>query len=151
MGLSGSSYLSSEGPIPARGYLDYQGNGTLIDSSDFTMGIETPAGGVVSTAFDLTRLLAAAAREPRLQTWVDVPPGKAVAPNHTGYGLGLMRWKTAHGDALGHGGELFGWQTWAFTFPERGVTWVMLANADFGRASDDFHRLQDTAIEALFE
>ncbi len=151
--LASSSYLERPalGPAVARGYLDCHGDGSLIDSTDFSMGQRTPAGGVVSNVFDVAALVKAAAAEPRMQAWVDVPVERAVAPNHTGYGLGLMRWHTVHGDALGHGGELFGWQAWAFTFEPQHVTWVMLVNADFGSPSAEFHRLQDEAVAALFE
>lgn len=151
LGLTSSAHRESDGPAPARGYLDPHGTRTFIDSSSFTTGVDSAAGGIVSTAADLVRLLEAVRSEPRLSAWVEVPTEKAVAPNHTGYGLGLMRWHTPHGDALGHGGELFGWQAWAFTFPARGITWVALANADFGQANDDFHQLQDAALTALFE
>lgn len=152
LALTGSSYLEQPADVtPARGYFDYRGDGVLIDSTNFMMGQRTAAGGVVSTVFDLATVVKTAARDARLQQWVEIPEGRAAAPNHTGYGLGVMRWQTPHGNAVGHGGVLFGWQTWAFSFePERHVTWVVAVNADFGKTSTEFEALQNRAVTALF-
>lgn len=45
-----------------------------------------------------------------------------------GYGLGL--WNPAYGDvnAVGHGGELFGYMSWAACLPEEGAVIVVLSN-----------------------
>lgn len=149
LALNDTTFGASSGV--AHGFLDLHGDGTLIDSSAWTMGTQSPAGGVVSNVFDLARFLEATTREPRLQVFHEVPAPAAVAPGHTGYGLGLMRWHTPAGDFIGHGGLLFGWQAWVFTKPDAGVTWVLLTNAALGKPSSDLHPFQRRAAEVLLE
>lgn len=149
LALHDTTFGSSSGVT--HGFIDLHGDGTLIDSSAWAMGTQSPAGGVVSNVFDLARVLEVAAREPRLQAFHDVPMKAAVAPGHTGYGLGLMRWHTPGGDFIGHGGLLFGWQAWVFTRPEADVSWVLLTNAALGKSSSDFHPFQRRAAEVLLE
>ncbi len=149
LALDDTTFGASSGV--AHGFIDLHGDGTLIDSSAWAMGTQSPAGGLVSNVFDLARFLEVATKEPRLQVFHEVPVKAAVAPGHTGYGLGLMRWHTEGGDFIGHGGLLFGWQAWVFTKPDAGVTWVLLTNAALGKASTDFHPFQRRAAAVLLE
>ncbi len=147
--LRRSSYATSAGV--ARGYLDQVGDGTLVDSSDFSLGVGTPAGGVVSDVLDVAALMERAAAEPRLATWVDVSPERAVTAGQTGYGLGLMRWHTDWGDALGHAGVLFGWEARAWVFPQRQATVVLLDNAYFGVPSQRLREAEQALLQAAFD
>lgn len=45
-----------------------------------------------------------------------------------GYGLGLIRWRFEGHVGLGHSGDGFGYQAYAFFFPDDEVTFEMLAN-----------------------
>jgi D-alanyl-D-alanine carboxypeptidase len=147
--LDASSFGTAAGV--ARGYLDQRGDGTLVDTSDFSLGVKTPAGGVVSNVLDVATLMEAAAREPRLAAWVDVSAERAVTPGQTGYGLGLMRWHTDWGDAVGHAGVLFGWESRVWVFPQRQATVVLLDNAYFGVPTKRLRDAEQALLRAAFE
>jgi D-alanyl-D-alanine carboxypeptidase len=45
-----------------------------------------------------------------------------------GYGFGLFNPAYGHANAVGHGGELFGYMSWAACLPEEGAVMVVLSN-----------------------
>jgi len=149
LGLAATTFGPATGL--ARGYLDRHGDGTLMDSTDFTLGVETPAGGVGSSVLDVARMVEAAAAEPRLAQWVEVPAASAVTPGQTGYGLGLMRWHSARGDAVGHAGFTFGWEARAWVLPERQVTVVLLTNAALGLPHRTLLETEAEVLSALLD
>jgi D-alanyl-D-alanine carboxypeptidase len=54
-----------------------------------------------------------------------------VSPFDGGYGLGSNNPAYGHARAVGHGGELFGYMSWAACLPEEGAVIVLLSNRPF--------------------
>ena len=55
-----------------------------------------------------------------------------------GYGLGLWNTAFGHAQAVGHGGELFGYMSWAACLPEDGAVMVVLTNRPVDSISVEF-------------
>jgi D-alanyl-D-alanine carboxypeptidase len=140
LGLTGSLYdwndLVPTGVI--RGYTDLQGDGRIVDATDFYFAEEynNPAGGLHSTATDLRVFVEALLRDKTLlrpeslaamETYL--VPGPNFHPSYAQYGLGLEYLKGANGEyAIGHTGGLIGYSSYMLYFPDRDVTIVVLQN-----------------------
>ena len=118
-----------------RGYLDLYGDRALVDATE-TYAINTagPQGAVAATASDVGFALDALFREHTLldedsraamMSWIEYDGLRGF----DAYGLGLERWTTDFGPAVGHIGQEFGYLTFAFYFLEHDVTFVLWINA----------------------
>ena len=129
LGLN-DTYYSSIDPYPVglvRGYTDVDLNGHVEDSSCYQDGLRSPAGGVVSSVWDLKifieallkyRILLSDKSLTEMQTWV---PAGIVAD---GYGLGLF----IRGNNIGHTGGVVGYSSEVLYNPVTDVTMVTLVN-----------------------
>jgi D-alanyl-D-alanine carboxypeptidase len=122
--------LPPDGPEPVTGFSQELGPDATTERTSLT-ALETAAwaaGGMVSTAQDLTTFFRALAAGKLL------PP--AVLDEMTdfqgpaGIGLGLWRERLPTGPGYGHGGDLPGFRSFAAVRPESGDVLVVLANED---------------------
>jgi D-alanyl-D-alanine carboxypeptidase len=144
----------------ARGYSELQGDGRLYDTTDWFRGqvLTVPSGGVVSSVMDLQifadallrdRTLLSNAALTEMQRWVDVPMVPDELPRQSRYGLGVFAAETARGIAIGHGGDLMGYTSFLWWFPEQDVTVTALLNA--GGDSPHFMELSKDVFGELTE
>lgn len=126
-----------------RGFFDLYGNGQLLDSTD-TVAFSSvgPDGGIFSDAAGVAALLDALFRDKRLLSPASLEAMQQFNATSSdpewasfrafdafdGYGLGLIRWRFEGHVGIGHSGDGFGYQAYAFFFPEEALTFVMLAN-----------------------
>ncbi|MCB9595599.1 MAG: beta-lactamase family protein [Sandaracinaceae bacterium] len=123
----------------AQGYLDLYGDERYVESSwdDFLAStLRSPSAGVATDVLDLMRfmdalfrtdaLLSARSRDEMLTEAID-----SADPKHSavGYGLGVEHYVWPEGEAWGHSGSLFGFESYAHYFPREDVTMVLLVNA----------------------
>ena len=113
----------AEPPI-AHGYE----NGADVTATDLSLG--WTAGGVVSTAGDLTHFMEALSHDrlgahllPELSTWRG-----ELDPGGVRYGLGLAGVPISCGEAWGHNGELPGFASQAWSLPDGTRSVVILLN-----------------------
>ena len=151
----------------ARGFFDLYGNGHLLDTTD-TVAFSSvgPDGGIFSDAAGVAAMLDALFRERRLLSAssleamqqfsaTSADPEWAAFPQFDafdGYGLGLIRWHFEGHLGMGHSGDGFGYQAYAFHFPEDELTFVLLANGSsiHGQsASNTLVARLDSARDAL--
>lgn len=119
----------------ARAYLDLYGDRVVVDATDtFAVGEVSAAGGVISTAADLIRFLDGTIAgggildDTTLQEATDFVPSDS-DHGFLGYGLGLQRWDTDHGIAIGHTGQELGYLFFAYHFPDADLSFVLWSNA----------------------
>jgi D-alanyl-D-alanine carboxypeptidase len=126
-------YLHGYAP-PNRTWLPSDGPAGLVDVTQANPSWAWAAGAMISSAADLARFYQALLRGrllgPELlkamQTTVDVSEQFGV---DTGYGLGLMRLELGCGGQVwGHGGEIDGYATVAFTTPDAAHQLVLADN-----------------------
>lgn len=142
VGMMSTSYVPDREDYDgiARGYFDLLGTGELVDSTEsYARSVIDADGGVVSTAPDLRRLLDAAFRDGTLLSAQSVARMTELRPTardpawsleeYEGYGLGTMGWRTPKGAlGYGHSGDDFGYQAFAYHFPDDELTFVLLVN-----------------------
>ncbi|NUO01434.1 MAG: beta-lactamase family protein, partial [Saprospiraceae bacterium] len=133
----------------ARGYADFYGSGNLLDVSswDRAEGDGKAAGGLISTAEDLTKFMKALFGG-QLLPLSAVEEMKQIQLPHCSspdceYGLGLELWRTGAGVAYGHNGSLAGIEANVLYFPESGNVVLLFKNN--GNGSDK--RLIDRVME----
>jgi D-alanyl-D-alanine carboxypeptidase len=126
-----------------RGFFDLYGNGQLLDTTD-TVAFSSvgPDGGIFSDAAGVVALLDALFRDKRLLSPASLEAMQQFNATSSdpewaafrafdafdGYGLGLIRWRFEGHVGIGHSGDGFGYQAYAFHFPDDELTFVMLAN-----------------------
>jgi len=114
----------------------------LVIPGDYTLNAMAPAGGFVSTAYDLAKffaqlapnaprsvLSAASRREMTRRHWRN--PHSSIERY---YGLGIMSGNTEGWEWFGHGGGLQGYISFTSVVPERELTVCILTNASDGWA-----------------
>jgi D-alanyl-D-alanine carboxypeptidase len=126
-----------------RGYFDLHGDGHLVDTTDgIALAVVAADGCIQSDAAGVAAFYRALLDEESLispdsvvsmQDWrsTDTDPEWTSSPRlavFDAYGLGLTRWNVNGVEGWGHGGDGFGYQAHAYTFPSRGTTFVLLAN-----------------------
>ena len=139
-------------PDRAAGYETSKTSSSGFKNADFiSMGAAGPAGAMRSTAADLLKWHAALfggqvlkpetlaqmqapgrLKDGRLSSKGRVPP--AWLPETTEYGLGLFLGKTDGHTTVGHGGAIFGFNTWMETLPDDKVTIVIMTNTGYPAA-----------------
>jgi D-alanyl-D-alanine carboxypeptidase len=98
-----------EGATLVRGYYDMDGDGVVEDVSGINDGFGLGDGALVSTLGDLTTFYRALLVEQTLLPADALAQMQAFAPDDFGdYGLGLARFDSAFGDAIGHSGGVLG-------------------------------------------
>ena len=125
-----------------RGYFDLFGDEALIDSTEsYANQCVGPDGGMVSSAGDVLtfydHLLARKdlVSETSLQSMMPfAATGESDFPE---YGLGLEAWGEGERLGYGHGGQEFGYRTFAYHFPQQEVTFVVWFNASSLIPTDD--------------
>ncbi len=144
LGLEGTTYREDDfGQGYVRGYFDLYGNGTVFDVTEtLTRDCMSEDGGVISTAYDLSRFIDALLRERTLlspqsleQMFETIDEN---AQDGGRYGLGLRRLDDDdHGVSWGHSGGKFGFLSDTRYFPEQDVTIVFLSNGSGGNGFFD--------------
>ena len=139
-------------PDRARGYETSKTASSGFRNAEFiSMGAAGPAGAMRSTAADLLKWHAALfggqvlkpetlaqmqapgrLKDGRPSSKGRVPP--AWVPETTEYGLGLFLGKLDGHTTVGHGGAIFGFNTWMETLPDDKVTIVIMANTGYPAA-----------------
>ena len=139
-------------PDRARGYETSKTSSTGFKNADFiAMGAAGPAGAMRSTASDLLAWHAALfggqvlkpetltlmktparLKDGRLASKNRMPP--AWVPETTEYGFGLFLGNLNGHVTVGHGGAIFGFNTWMETFPDDKVTMLIMANTGYPAA-----------------
>jgi D-alanyl-D-alanine carboxypeptidase len=99
----------------SRGYVPWT-DGSLRDFSVYNMSWAWTAGAIISTMSDLNGFYAALLsgrllRPDLLAEMLAVVPENPADPTGTGYGLGIVRYRTTCGAAWGHGGGGLGYGT----------------------------------------
>ena len=139
-------------PDRARGYETSKTASSGFKNADFiSMGAAGPAGAMRSTAADLLKwhtalfggqvlkpgtleLMKSPARlkDGRPSSKNRMPP--AWVPETTEYGFGLFLGNIDGHATVGHGGAIFGFNTWMETFPDDKVTMLVMANTGYPAA-----------------
>ncbi|OIN60697.1 serine hydrolase domain-containing protein [Arsenicibacter rosenii] len=133
-----------------RGYADLYGNGTLFDVSSWDRAEDDgkAAGGIISTAADLTtflsglfggKLLSAAS----VSEMIDSVKLPACPNGDCEYGLGMEKWFTGAGIAYGHNGGSVGFEANLLYFVENKGIFMLYKNN--GNGSDK--RLMDRLMK----
>lgn len=136
------------GPF-SHGYADLEGDAGLEDLHAWDQGYGLADGGLIMSAPDMATLIKAVAAPSGSGSWltssaraellrgVDAGGGEL-------YGLGV----SVDGGRYGHGGNIPGYQSEMFSWPDEGVTLVVFANGTEGELDDVFAELVERA-EAL--
>lgn len=135
------------GPI-VHGYSNEDGD--YRDMVAINTGYGLPDGGLVTTAQDLAAYIRAlATRAPPLSAASTLATSDLVAvESDERYGLGISFWADLQGAAAwGHGGNVEGYSSEMFYFPERDVTLVLLVNGSDGDLDAVFDAVLDRALE----
>lgn len=152
--------FNKNNPTPqklARGYVDFNSDGKIFETTDWGVLIVSPAAGILSNTYDLfvfeealhSGQLLSDSSYNEMTTLIDVPDPKF---NRTKYGLGLRFWETEYGNAYGHSGGMYGYLGEAFYFPDSDVVYTLLVNCSFGICNeivDD--RLNEDVLKIIFE
>ncbi len=167
LNLSSTDY-NQDGTIPsdiARGYADDEGNFTIHDATNFTLGHNTMDGGITSNIFDLYKFITAV-NTPNIlltqnsitsmRTVVDVPRLNPRPTNHkatlTGVGLGWFIMETNYGNAVAHGGRTPGYSSFMYRFLEQDITVIYMINGSDGEISKiEQNIFQNELVTLLFE
>lgn len=144
LGLN-SAYYSETQPIPdgtVKGYVDVYGNGQHIES-EFLYNDELGIGGdggIAINAFDLAIFfeqmmkgnLISSSSIVDMTSWFDLPQGWISDSDPLGQtenGVGIERFNTSYGSAVGHTGGIDGFTTIALYFPDEDMTYILLTNS----------------------
>ncbi len=118
------------------GYLDYDKNGTLDNVTGVNLSFASTTGGIVSNTQDLTRFATALFggellsddSKKQMLNFVDVQTGNS---SEYGYGLGLTsREFEGIGKAWGHRGDVTGYGSQWWYFPNLDIMYVNLQNQE---------------------
>ncbi|MCB9341042.1 MAG: serine hydrolase [Lewinellaceae bacterium] len=125
-------------PVPVSHlWLDITGDGVLDDAFSFLTSRKSlfssvgPAGGYFAKPSDLARWIRASMSGSLLsaETWAEATTTVSTPlPGGTKYGLGLMTRKYQGLNGYGHGGDLAGYSTQSFYFPEKDISIVVCSN-----------------------
>jgi hypothetical protein len=143
-----------------RGYFDLHGDGHLVDTTDgIALAVVAADGCIQSDAAGVATFYDALLEGESLigpdslaamRDWrtTATDPEWSASPRLAdidAYGLGLSRWGVDAVEGWGHGGDGFGYQAHAYTFPSRGTTFVLLANGGsfVGKGSNLTARIDD--------
>lgn len=159
LGLS-SAYYSEVKPIPdgtVKGYVDVYGNGQYIES-EFLYNDELGIGGdggIAINAFDLATFFEQMIKGNLISTssidamtdWFALPDDWISSDDPLGQnenGIGIERFNTSYGSAVGHTGGIDGFLTIALYFPDEDMTFVLLqnsaGNAEAGTSSENLFK-----------
>lgn len=144
LALSSAYYGEGSNTIPegtVKGYVDVYGNGQHVES-EFLYNDELGIGGdggVAINAVDLATFfqqlmrgnLISEASIDDMTSWFDLP-ADWIAPDdllgQTENGIGIERFNTKYGSAVGHTGGIDGFSTIALYFPDEDMTYILLLN-----------------------
>lgn len=135
------------GPI-VHGYSN--DGGGYRDMLAINTGYGLPDGGLVSTAEDLALYVRAVATRaaPLGEASALATRDLVAAEGDERYGLGISYWADLQGSAAwGHGGNVEGYTSEMFYFPEQDVTLVLLANGSDGDLDAVFEVVLERAVE----
>ncbi|MEO1451004.1 MAG: serine hydrolase [Bacteroidota bacterium] len=168
LALSSAYYGEGDKIIPegtVKGYVDVYGNGQFVES-EFLYNDELGIGGdggVAINAFDLATFfqemmrgnLISESSLDDMTTWFDLPEGWIAPDDPFGQnenGIGIERFNTSYGSAVGHTGGIDGFSTIALYFPDEDMTYILLLNsagsAEGGMSAEQIFK--DVAAE-MFE
>ena len=118
-------------------WLDLNGDGVLDDAFNFLTSRKSmfsaigPAGGYFAKPIDLAKWIRASMSGSlfSVETWAEaIQTVVSSLPGSTRYGLGLTTRKYIGYTGYGHGGDLGGYTTQAFYFPEKDISIVVTGN-----------------------
>jgi D-alanyl-D-alanine carboxypeptidase len=154
------TYYYPENIIPvgtARGYCDMYGNGTIYEITDYLTMYTSPAAGIVTTPYDAMLFLKGVFTSSLLQpsTLEELMDTVAITDeisdiNAVGYGLGLMAWSTDYGFAYGHGGQVWGYRSDGFYFPDQNTTIVIFVNGAYNNIGKIMSEMRDGLPNLIF-
>lgn len=152
--LQGTTYREDDfGEGYVRGYFDLYGDGTVFDVTDTILrDCMSEDGGMISTAYDLSRIIEALLRERTLLSEESLEQMSETidekAEDGGRYGLGLRRLEDDHGVSWGHSGGKFGFFTDTRYFAEEDTTIVLMANGSGGNGIFDaqLERIHDAVL-----
>jgi len=152
--MTASFYENAEeatGPI-VHGYVP--DGGSLQDMHSYNTGFGLADGGIVSTAEELAVYIRAiAGRDNRLPSDTVSLMLEEAASLEDGevYGLGLSLFQTTDGPAYGHGGNIEGYSSDMFYYPERDVVIIVMANGSDGGLDEVYSNLVDDVISLALD
>ncbi len=127
----------------AHGYFDLMGDRTLVDSTQSYANVCIGGdGGMVSSARDILTFFDHLFAQGDLLSPDSVermlPRVETNEEDFPLYGLGIEAWgEEGPRRGIGHGGQEFGYRTFAYYFPERDLTFVVWVNASSLIPTDD--------------
>jgi CubicO group peptidase (beta-lactamase class C family) len=153
LGLKRTTFGAAAPLIPGRvaGYTTDNRTRVVRNANPISATIPAAAGGLVSTADDLTawmralvggQLLDRASLEAMRTPAPDVPGASPAAR----YGLGLYLWTVRGAPMIGHTGQIDGFTSMVAYLPDQDVTIVVLANDDAFDAQTLGRRLAAIAV-----
>lgn len=137
-----NTFFAPQEQIPGgyvNGYLDYDNNDTLDNVTGVNLSFASTAGGIVSNTQDLTRFATALFggellsddSKKQMLNFVDLQTGNS---SEYGYGLGLTsREFEGIGKAWGHKGDVTGYGSQWWYFPDLDIMYVNLQNREQGK------------------
>lgn len=155
-----NTFFNKNNPTPknlARGYVDFNDDGKIFETTDWGVLIISPAAGILSNTYDLFKFeqalhlgqLISESSYQEMISFINIPNPKF---NRTKYGLGLRFWETEYGNAYGHSGGMYGYLAEAFYFPESDVHYTLLVNCSFGTCNEIVdEKLNNEILGILFQ
>lgn len=158
-----SAYFGKEDPLPGdevKGYADLYGNDQFVESEFlYKDELGTGDGGIVINIKDLLVFFESLMNGSlisneslnQMTDWFDLPGDWGYDKvGHFHNGLGLMKFTTSQGDAVGHTGSIFGFFTIAQYFPEQDAAFILLSNTasyDNEPKYDIYHQSLDVMFD----
>lgn len=133
------------------GYAIPEDGDSLFDFYAFDQGYGMADGGLVATASDLARFIAAVGEGTTLLSSQarSLMFGQMIALDDSEqYGLGVSLLETPYGEAVGHGGGLDGYTSEMFYFKEKQLSIVLFTNISGDDEEKPFYDLLE-AVKAL--
>ncbi|MEM7717398.1 MAG: serine hydrolase domain-containing protein [Cyanobacteria bacterium P01_A01_bin.68] len=114
------------------GYSDINEDGTLTSHTGLNEGNGLGDGGLISNATDTAKFIDALVAEKSLLSPKILNKMLTFIPTGDGeeYGLGIARFQTPFGEAIGHDGGSYGFVSLMLHYPDDNITAVVLVNKD---------------------
>jgi len=114
------------------GYSDINEDGVLKSHKGLNEGNGLGDGGLISNAIDTAKFIDALVAEKTLLSPQILSEMLTFIPTGQGdeYGLGIARFQTPFGEAIGHDGNSYGFVSLMLHYPDENITAVILVNKD---------------------
>jgi D-alanyl-D-alanine carboxypeptidase len=140
LSLTNTVAKDEEPPGLIRSYASLYGNGKIVDVTDIDNGAvggkDNTAGGMISNVGEFVSFMQAlsdtgfldSATRNQMMEKVWWPPS-APLPGYDGYCLGLCHFDTKYGNAVGHLGNVYGFNGLVINFMEKHLCFAILVNS----------------------